>query len=254
MSVTEECLKALRGLGLTGYEVKAYLSLVQRGGLTASEVSRESQIPYSKVYEVLRSLEKKGWIQSEQSRPSKHYPKPPGEAVETAQLKLRRELESGVKAILRELQPLYEREERRERPDVWIVRGEFNILARIQEVCGRAVYKLQAAVPALSEGLMRVFESTFEEGAGKGLEASFMAVKNADVSLLKRLARYGEVRVREQMFGGGVISDVREVILVLGEDDPAGAVGIWSTHAGLARFAKNYFDHLWREAQPLRAP
>jgi hypothetical protein len=47
---------------------------------------------------------------------------------------------------------------------------------------------------------------------------------------------------------------VKEVILVLGEDDPAGTVGIWSTHTGLARFAKNYFDYLWREAQPVRGP
>jgi len=254
MSVTEECLKALRGLGLTGYEVKAYLSLVLRGGLTPSEVSRESQIPYSKVYDVLRNLEKKGWIQSEHARPVKYYPKPPGEAVETAQLKLRHELEFSAKAILRELQPLYEREERREKPEVWIVRGEFNILARIQEVCGRAVFKLQVAAPVLSETLTRMFESTFEEGFRKGLEISIMAVKNADLSLLKRLERYGEVRVREQMFGGGVISDVKEVILVLGEDDPAGTVGIWSTHTGLARFAKNYFDYLWREAQPVRGP
>lgn len=254
MSVTEECLKALRSLGLTGYEVRAYLSLVLNGKLTASEVSRESQIPYSKVYDVLSSLEKKGWIQSEHARPIRYYPKPPGEAVETAQLKLRHELEFGVKTILRELQPIYEREERRERPDLWIVRGEFNILARIQDVCGRAVFKLQVAAPVLSEALTSVFEPTFEERFRKGVEISFMAVKNADASLLKRLERYGEVRVREQMFGGGVVSDVKEVILVLGEDDAAGAVGIWSTHAGLARFAKNYFDYLWREAQPLRGP
>jgi hypothetical protein len=60
-----------------------------------------------------------------------------------------------------------------------------------------------------------------------------------------------EVRVREQMFGGGIIADGREVILLLGQEREEEAIGlaIWSDHIGLARFAKNYFDYLWADTK-----
>ena len=78
-----------------------------------------------------------------------------------------------------------------------------------------------------------------------------MTVKGVKDTLVRRLTNYGKVRVREQMFGGGIISDMKEVILALGEEDQSNAIGIWSTHAALARFAKNYFDYLWDEAEPI---
>ena len=53
-----------------------------------------------------------------------------------------------------------------------------------------------------------------------------------------------------------MISDAREVILLLGGgtegvvDESGSALAIWSNHAGLASFARNYFDFLWAEAVP----
>ncbi len=82
MSVTERTKKALRDFGLTEYEVKAYVSLVEGGSMPASELSKVASVPYSKVYEILGNLERKGWIESEQGRPSKYYAKSPSTALE----------------------------------------------------------------------------------------------------------------------------------------------------------------------------
>jgi sugar-specific transcriptional regulator TrmB len=51
-AISERARKALQELGLTDYEVRAYLALVEMGPLTASELSELKLIPYSKVYEV----------------------------------------------------------------------------------------------------------------------------------------------------------------------------------------------------------
>jgi len=57
--------------------------------------------------------------------------------------------------------------------------------------------------------------------------------------------------MKENMFGGGVIVDATEVILLLGRSsENREALAIWSDHAGLASFAKNYFEFLWTEALP----
>jgi hypothetical protein len=56
------------------------------------------------------------------------------------------------------------------------------------------------------------------------------------------------------MFGGGVIADGREVILLLGQEgDEAISLAIWSDHIGLSKFAKNYFEYLWADANPTKA-
>ena len=67
----------------------------------------------------------------------------------------------------------------------------------------------------------------------------------------ERLKTLGVVRFRDQMFGGGVISDKKEVLLLLGgETEGEDNLAIWSDHTGLARFARSYFEYLWREASP----
>ncbi|MEM3766482.1 MAG: helix-turn-helix domain-containing protein, partial [Candidatus Bathyarchaeia archaeon] len=74
----------LKKVGLTDYEVDAYLTLLEKGALTARQISYGAQIPPSKVYQVLNSLEKKGWIEVSRKRPSKYFPKSPETALKTA--------------------------------------------------------------------------------------------------------------------------------------------------------------------------
>jgi sugar-specific transcriptional regulator TrmB len=74
-----------------------------------------------------------------------------------------------------------------------------------------------------------------------------MAPKKATYWNFKELDKVAEVRVRDQMFGGGIIVDGKEAILFLGEDKPT--LVIWSNHLGLVQFAKDYFQHLWNSSE-----
>ena len=49
-------------LGLTGNESKAYEILLRLGMTTASTISKESGVPYGRIYTVLASLEEKGLV------------------------------------------------------------------------------------------------------------------------------------------------------------------------------------------------
>ncbi len=60
MSVNESTIAALRQFGLTLYEISTYIGLLKTGALTASVISDTANVPYSKIYDVLRSLETKG--------------------------------------------------------------------------------------------------------------------------------------------------------------------------------------------------
>lgn len=57
-SVVEKLLQ----LDLTEYEAKAYMALLNAHLNTATQVSQKSNVPRTRIYQVLESLQRKGWV------------------------------------------------------------------------------------------------------------------------------------------------------------------------------------------------
>jgi sugar-specific transcriptional regulator TrmB len=244
--VSEKAKKALRELGLTEYETRAYLHLIGIGATTASQISENTDIPYSKIYVVLNSLEKKGWTETRSGRPRRYYPKPPVEAFEATKLRLENKMIGWRKPVVEELQPLYDRREIREKPDVWILRGEFDAIAKLKDLVGNAESELMVAIPTLTKPLLTAVLPLFGNLVDTSVRLSIMVSRDQNLDL-KALLKTGEVRLRDNLFGGGIIADGREALLILGEKKPS--LIIWSDHIGLVKFAKDYFQYLWVTAE-----
>lgn len=248
MTITDRVRRSLQEFGLTDYEIRSYTSLLEVGPATANELSEASGVPYSKIYEILGSLEKKGWVEMEHGRPSKYYPKPPSVAMEIARSQMEATLKTNEALILGDLQPLYEKKGVRERPDIWIVRGNLNVLARIRETLEHVQKEILAAVPAIPDSVAEILTPLVKMIAERGVKIQLMTMKEGNKETLAKLANFCEIRARDQMFGGGIIADGREVILLLGQEgEEAISLAIWSDHIGLAKFAKNYFEYLWSD-------
>ena len=58
----ESVADKLQRVGLTEYEAKAYLALLNTHLSTATQASEKSGVPRTKIYQVLESLERKSWI------------------------------------------------------------------------------------------------------------------------------------------------------------------------------------------------
>jgi len=250
ISITDKTRKALRETGLTDYEIRAYLTLLSSGPLTASQVSKDADLPYSKIYEVLQSLERKGWIEVESGRPKMYYPKSPSEAMEATRLRVENSLRNFESQVLTELKPMYEKRDIQEKPDIWIVRGIFNIISKAHETLGRSRSELMLALPFLEKTLINTLTPDLIRMKNTSVAVKLMVTKEVDEIILNKISELTEIRVRDQMFGGGVISDGKEVMLLLGGNGGE-ALAIWSDHLGLTKLAKEYFEHLWRDAKPL---
>jgi sugar-specific transcriptional regulator TrmB len=246
-NISQEARRILRELGLTDYETRAYLALLEYGVLTASQVSENAGVPYSKVYETLSSLERKGWIETEQGRPGRHYPKAPSEALAAAKMQLEDKVKAWEKTIAGELQPFYEKREIREKPDIWILRGELSTLTKLKEMLDKVKSELMIAAPVLPKPLVDLVVPLLQRLQTTDVKIYLMVTKKAADWNLKELGRIAEIRVRDQMFGGGIIIDGKEAILFMGEDKPT--LAIWSNHLGLVQFAKDYFQHLWNSSE-----
>jgi sugar-specific transcriptional regulator TrmB len=84
----------LRDLGLSEYEDRAFRSLLDTGPTTAKELSRASDVPMGRIYDVLNSLETYNLVRSQTaSRPKKYAPVEPDTALERLLEDKRRQLD-----------------------------------------------------------------------------------------------------------------------------------------------------------------
>jgi sugar-specific transcriptional regulator TrmB len=84
----------LRDLGLSEYEARAYRSLLKTGPTTAKELSRVSDVPMGRIYDVLNSIEQYNLVRSQSaSRPKKYVAVEPSTALDRLLDDKKRELE-----------------------------------------------------------------------------------------------------------------------------------------------------------------
>jgi sugar-specific transcriptional regulator TrmB len=161
---TEDTLKSL---GLTPYETKCYLALLQRGTLTVPEVSTIAGVPRSNAYDALDKMMSKGICVSRPGNTKRYSASPPDLLRETLLLKVNEETESelekfrrdqtraleekesemlqrkkaaeaDITRVMRELQPDYEESQKQTSPldYIEIIKDPYQIHKRFLELVG----------------------------------------------------------------------------------------------------------------------
>ena len=88
-------MATLRDLGLSEYESRVYRSLLETGATTAKELSRASEVPMGRIYDVLNSLETHDLVRSQTaSRPKKYVAVEPDTALDRLLAERKAELQS----------------------------------------------------------------------------------------------------------------------------------------------------------------
>jgi len=240
--------RLLRELGLTDYEARAYAGLVSAGPSSAGELSKLANVPYSRIYDILSRLERRGWVEIQSSRPARYRAKAPAEVVRHLKIEQERQLKELSEGVIKELEPLYERKVEAKRPDIWIIRGGSNLLAKAGEMLARAQLEALISLPRMTNEIARL-DSFLPLLGAKNIAIRVLAAEKPKLEKPK-LPHNLEIRGRDILFGGGVIVDGREVLLMLGSGEEL--VGIWSDEVGLACFAKEYFEYLWKDSARLK--
>lgn len=80
--------------GLSRYEATAYIALIKKGSSDATELSKNSEIPLGRIYDILSNLKAKGFVEVQQSRPKIYSPEIPEVALRKLYLKKKEGFES----------------------------------------------------------------------------------------------------------------------------------------------------------------
>ncbi len=99
MIVQKDFLNKLRDFGLNSYESKLWAALLSRGISTAGELSDIANVPRSRSYDVLESLEKKGFIMMKIGKPIKYIAVSPTEVLERVKKRIKDDSEKQVNIL-----------------------------------------------------------------------------------------------------------------------------------------------------------
>ena len=109
------------------------------------------------------------------------------------------------------------------------------------------------ALPQAGEELVKQALPKLRSLHDKGVDITILASDTMDKESIKAIKRVASVKLKKGLFGGGIISDKKYVVILLGPE-VAGAsssdiVAIWADHAGLAGFARQYFEYLLKDSK-----
>ncbi len=131
-----EAVGSLKRLGLSEYEAKVFIALQRLGVATARDVYRHTDVPRSQVYGAAETLEERGLVEIQQSKPMEYRPVTLDEARELLRERFEEEQEMAFDYLERARDESPRVDEERE--DFWTVKGHTTIDSRIEEILSEA--------------------------------------------------------------------------------------------------------------------
>lgn len=159
METNKELIKRIKDkFGLNVYESKVWLALISKGVASSSEISNISDVPRSRTYDVLESLEKKGFAIAKIGKPTKYIAVEPVTVLEKLKNNAMKDAEDKISMIeslknskeYEELEGLHnsvttlvKKEELSS-----ILRGRSNIFAHLKAIIPKAKKNIIVCLPA----------------------------------------------------------------------------------------------------------
>jgi len=155
--------------------------------------------------------------------------------------------------ILNELVPLYEKSGTSEKPDIWVLSGAINITAKILELVENCKNEVMITLPEVGIELVKQALPKLRALHDKGVKITILTSDKINKEAITSMKRVAEVKVKKGLFGGGIISDKRYVVILLGPEiageNSSEVIAIWADHTGLAGFARQYFEYLLKDSK-----
>ncbi|MBI4439158.1 hypothetical protein HY640_04455 [Candidatus Woesearchaeota archaeon] len=265
MIVKEEFLSKLRTyFSLNLYEVKIWTALLSRGVSTAGELSDIANVPRSRSYDVLESLEKKGFIVMKFGKPIKYLAIPPADVVDRVKKHMRVEAERKIKRLeemkntelLEELKALHKQGfELIDPTDLsGSLKGRHNIYNHLDLMIKNA--EKSVTIMTTAQGLLRKIEGlkpAMEKAKKRGVKIRIAApITKETKESVKDLTDVAEIRHTDSKARFCVVDGKGLMFMVLDDKDvhPTYDVGIWVNTPFFASALEGMFEQHWTESKP----
>lgn len=268
MIVKDEFLGRLRKIfDLNLYEVKVWTALLSRGTSTAGELSTISDVPRSRTYDILESLEKKGFIIMKVGKPIKFVALKPEEVVERVKKNLvvqakektlRLEKLKGDE-VLEELNSIFTKGIKFVEPSdlSGSLKGRQNLYNHLDMMVRDAEKTI--TIVTTSEGINRKLEAlmpSLEKAKKRGVVTRIAApIDKNNLHVAKELSKVAEIRNLKNLKARFTIIDSNQVMFMLLDDEkfhPNYDVGVWINTEFFASALEQMFELAWKDMKPVK--
>ncbi|MFP4523698.1 MAG: TrmB family transcriptional regulator [Candidatus Woesearchaeota archaeon] len=268
MIVKEEFLNKLRRyFSLNLYEVKIWTALLSRGVSTAGELSDIANVPRSRSYDVLESLEKKGFVIMKLGKPIKYIAVNPKEVLERVKKHVKEGAQEQVKKledlkdtdIIDELNNLHTQGVELVEPSdlSGSLRGRHNLYNHLELTIRNA--EETVTIMTTSEGFLRKvegFKPVFEQLKKRGVKIRLAAPMTKETEeVAKDLDGIAEVRHTKAQARFSVVDGKELVFMVMNDQEihPTYDIGIWINTPFFASALEQLFELAWKEMKVVKA-
>lgn len=267
MIIKDEFLSRLRKIfDLNLYEAKVWIALLSRGVSTAGELSNIGDVPRSRTYDILESLEKKGFAIMKLGKPIKFIALKPEEVVDRVKRNLVTEANEKSKRlenlkgeeVLQELNGLYTTGVKFVEPHELSgsLKGRSNIYNHLDMLMRSA--EKSVIIMTSEDGLNTKFESlkgSLEKLKRKGVKIRVAApITDKNIKVAKELSKFAEVRSVKDIKSRFAIADGKELLFMVLNDEevhPSYDVGIWVNTPFFSRTLEQMFEAGWKDMVPM---
>lgn len=261
MIVPTEFLNKLKDFGLNTYESKLWIALLSRGVSTAGELSDIANVPRSRSYDVLESLEKKGFIVMKLGKPIKYIAVTPTEVLERVKKKLVVDTDDQIKMlekvkdseVLSELNLLHSQGvELVEPTDLsGALKGRNNLNNHMDSMIKNTQSTL--LIVTTTQGLLRKveqFKNSVQKASKKGIKVRIAApITKECKDAIIALSQYAEIKHLSSPTARFMISDSKELLFMLLNDSevhPTYDTGIWINSKFFVSAIESLFNSTWK--------
>ena len=252
----DENISTLKGIGLTMYEAQAYVTLTSLIQATADEVSKSSGIPRSKIYDVLKKLSEKDFIEIEDGRPLTYVVKSPVEVLSREKEKI----DSQIEDVIVRLTNIYENGMSQVQAPIWRIYGVEKIINQELEIIQRAKNTINMRIGFLFEGEGEALIKAFKKR--RILKVNILAsptcyINNEEINIIKMFKDQDiNIQKADIPFVKVLISDSKEMMHTytkFSQDKreviPETAIGIWNKYEDVAR---NYDERFVNQLEKIK--
>ena len=261
MIVKDEFLTKLRQFfGLNLYEVRIWTALLSRGKSTAGELSEIGEVPRSRAYDVLESLEKKGFVTLKVGKPIQYLAVEPKEVVERLKKSVKVDADKNLQKlkdlhnndVLAELNTLFSQGiEYIEPADLsGAIKGRHNIYDHLETMIKRA--NSSVTIMTTSKGVLRKVEAlrpTISRLSRKGVKVRIAApMDGIEDEQVKDIKKFAKLKGVDNLNARFCIVDGKEVMFMVMDDKdvhPTYDLGIWVDAPYFAGAMDNLFGLVW---------
>lgn len=219
------------------YETKVWLALLSKGIASAREVADLSGVPRSRTYDVLESLEKRGFAITKIGKPVKYISVKPTEVLEKMKSVTLQEAQEKIKSLsnLKTTQEYVELEQLHNSGITPIkshditgsLKGRSNILSRLRELLDTAKNEVLICTSALDfEDKGRVLVPALEKLNKNNVKVKLLL--SGDQEKIKRISTKFDLKVKNSdSTARFFISDKKEIIFMVTQEGAEEEMGVW---------------------------